>query len=41
LYSALETEGSVLETIRNEKVLTDQAEEKLKKVIESVVEMNV
>jgi F-type H+-transporting ATPase subunit alpha len=41
LYSALDTEKTVLETIKNEKVLTDEAEEKLKKIIDDVVEMNV
>jgi F0F1-type ATP synthase alpha subunit len=41
LYIALDEEKSILESIRREKVLNDEAENKLKEVIEKVVELNV
>jgi hypothetical protein len=40
LYLALDEEKTVLESIRKEKVLSDEAEQKLKEVIEKVIELN-
>jgi F-type H+-transporting ATPase subunit alpha len=39
LYTSLEDEKSILESLAKEKVLNDESEEKLKKVIEKVVEI--
>ncbi len=40
LYSALDEEGTILESIRTEKKLTPEIEEKLNALIERVVELN-
>jgi F-type H+-transporting ATPase subunit alpha len=40
LYLALDEEKSILETIKTEKVLTDDAETKLKEILGRVVELS-
>ena len=40
LYASLEEEKSILESIKKDKVLTEEIEKKLVKLIEKVIELN-